>query len=107
MEELNSTETQVMDNVLLTKEFNVATDIVFNLKNKLTKQDVILISAILKFKNPFRMIDVETVMKDLNICKGVAYKLFQREDFPSINIGKNKQVMVISYILWKMDKKGW
>lgn len=107
MAELNNADTQVIDNVLLTKEFNVATDVVFNLQNKLTKQDVILISSILKFKNPFRMIGVETVMKDLNICKGVAYKLFQRDDFPSINIGKSKQVMIISYILWKMDKKGW
>lgn len=106
MEELNNTNTQVIDNVLLTKEFNVATDVVFNLKSKLTKQDVILISSLLKFKNPFRMIGVETVMKDLNICKGVAYKWFQRDDFPSINMGKSKQVMIISYILGEMDKKG-
>lgn len=52
------------------------------------------------------MIGVETVMKDLNICKGVPYKCFQRDDFPSINMGKSKQVMIISYILWEMDKNG-
>lgn len=67
---------------------------------------MILISSLLKFKNPFRMIGVETVMKDLNICKGVPYKCFQRDDFPSINMGKSKQVMIISYILWEMDKNG-
>lgn len=86
---------------------DISKEIIINLNNKLTDKDIIIISAISKLKNPFRMIGVETVMKDLNICKGVAYKIFQREDFPSVNIGKTKQVMLISYLLWKIDKKEW
>ena len=51
------------------------------------------------------MLTVKDVMKDLNICETVAYKTFKREDFPSINVGKNNQVMLISYLLWKMSKR--
>lgn len=72
---------------------------------KLTIGDYMAIESIRKIKNPFAMIDVETVMKDLNICKSVAYKLFQREDFPSINIGKSNQVMLLAYMIWKMNKR--
>ena len=86
---------------------NLSKEIIINLNNKLTDKDIIIVSAISKLKNPFRMIGVETVMKDLNICRGVAYKIFQREDFPSMNVGKTKQVMLISYLLWKIDKKEW
>lgn len=86
---------------------DLSKEIIINLNNKLTDKDIIIVSAISKLKNPFRMIGVETIMKDLNICKGVAYKIFQRKDFPSINIGKTKQVMLISYLLWKIDKKEW
>ena len=78
-----------------------------NVQNELTNKDVLLLSSINRLKNPFRMIGVETVMKDLNICRGVAYKIFQREDFPSINVGKTKQIMLVSYILWKMTRKEW
>ena len=74
---------------------NLSKEIIINLNNKLTDKDIIIVSAISKLKNPFRMIGVETVMKDLNICRGVAYKIFQREDFPSMNVGKTKQVMLI------------
>lgn len=86
---------------------DLSKEIIINLNNKLTDKDIIIVSAISKLKNPFRMIGVETVMKDLNICRGVAYKIFQREDFPSMNVGKTKQVMLISYLLWKIDKKEW
>ena len=99
MEEL--VQIRDIDSTELSKE------IIINLNNKLTDKDIIIVSAISKLKNPFRMIGVETVMKDLNICRGVAYKIFQREDFPSMNVGKTKQVMLISYLLWKIDKKEW
>ena len=51
------------------------------------------------------MLTVENVMKDLNICETVAYKTFKRPDFPSINVGKNNQVMLLAYLLWKMEKR--
>ena len=67
--------------------------------------DYMAIESIRKIKNPFRMIGVDIVMKDLNICKTVAYKLFQREDFPAVNIGKSNQIMILAYMIWKMNRR--
>lgn len=80
-------------------------EIIINLNNKLTDKDIIIISSISKLKNPFKMIGVEAVMKDLNICRTIAYRLFKREDFPSITIGKSNQIMLISYLMWKLNKR--
>jgi hypothetical protein len=106
MEEINNATTQILNdrqenNVIDTEEKRL--EIKYN--QKLTPMDYMAIESIRKLKNPFRMIGVNTVMKDLNICKTVAYKLFQREDFPSINIGKSNQVMVLAYMIWKMEKR--
>lgn len=77
-----------------------------DLKNcNLNKECLILIECIRKIKNPFRMIGVKDVMRDLNICETIAYKTFKRDDFPSINIGKTNQVMLIAYLIWKMNKR--
>lgn len=82
-------------------------EITLDLHKDLSTKDILLLSSINKLKNPFEMIGTEYIMKDLNICRGVVYKLFQRPDFPTLNIGKAKQVMLISYIIWKMDRKDW
>ena len=100
MQEMSNIVTQVLDEIN-TEEKNIE----INYNQKLTPIDYMAIESIRKIKNPFKMIDVNTVMKDLNICKTVAYKLFQREDFPSINIGKNNQVMILPYMIWKMNKR--
>ena len=100
MQEMSNIATQVLDEIN-TEEKNIE----INYNQKLTPIDYMAIESIRKIKNPFKMIDVNTVMKDLNICKTVAYKLFQREDFPSINIGKNKQIMILPYMIWKMKKR--
>lgn len=100
MQEMSNIATQVLDEIN-TEEKNIE----INYNQKLTPIDYMAIESIRKIKNPFKMIDVNTVMKDLNICKTVAYKLFQREDFPSINIGKNNQVMILPYMIWKMNKR--
>ena len=97
MEEL--VQIRDIDSAELSKE------IIINLNNKLTDKDIIIISSISKLKNPFKMIGVETVMKDLNICRTIAYRLFKREDFPSITIGKSNQIMLISYLMWKLNKR--
>ena len=31
--------------------------------------------------------------------------VFQREDFPSLNIGKRKKVNILAYWLWKMERR--
>lgn len=76
-----------------------------NVTKPLLPEDFMAIESIKRIKNPFAMIGVETVMKDLHICKSIAYRLFQREDFPSINIGKSNQIMILAYMIWKMKKQ--
>ena len=83
------------------KEINALLD------KELDEKEKVILSSMNRLKNPFKMVTIEYVMNDLNICRNVAYKLFQKDDFPSINIGKNKQVMLVSYIIWKMNKRGW
>ena len=56
--------------------------------------------------NPFKMLSVHEVSKDLNIGINQAYDLFKQDDFPTINIGKRKVITLASYLLWKMSKKG-
>lgn len=75
------------------------------LENEITPEHQAIIESIKKIKNPFRMLTVQDIMRDLNICETVAYRTFKREDFPSINIGKTNQVMLISYLVWKMKKR--
>lgn len=63
------------------------------------------IQSIKRLKNPFKMLSVKDVMQDLNICETIAYRTFKRADFPSINIGKSNQVMLVAYLIWKMRKR--
>lgn len=107
MEEIDKINNQMITEIRDIKPNDATAKIILNVQNELTNKDVLLLSSINRLKNPFRMIGVETVMKDLNICRGVAYKIFQRDDFPSINVGKTKQIMLVSYILWKMTRKEW
>ena len=100
MEELEKIETQVIEKIdTEDKKINI------NLQKPLTIEELMAIEIIKRLKNPFMMIDVVTVMKDLHICKSIAYRLFQRADFPSINIGKNNQIMLLPYMIWKMQKR--
>lgn len=74
-------------------------------KDEITPEQRAIIESIKMIKNPFRMLTVQDIMKDLNICETIAYRTFKRSDFPSINIGKNNQIMLISYLVWKMQKR--
>ena len=78
-----------------------------NLNNKIIDeiQNTEMKNIIRRVKNPFRMLGVKDVMRDLKICETIAYKTFKRDDFPSINIGKSNQVMLLSYLIWKMNKR--
>ena len=69
-----------------------------------TFDEQMAIECVKKIKYPFRMLTVEHVMKDLDICRSIAYKLFQSENFPSKKIGKNHQVCLIAYLIWKVKK---
>lgn len=76
-----------------------------NLPSPLTPEQLMAIQSIKRLKNPFKMLGVKDVMRDLNICETIAYRTFKRNDFPSINIGKSNQVMLLSYLIWKMSKR--
>ncbi|MCI8309934.1 MAG: hypothetical protein HFJ45_07180 [Clostridia bacterium] len=75
------------------------------IEDEVTPEQRAIMECVKRLKNPFKMLCVQDVMKDLNICETVAYKTFKRPDFPSINVGKNNQVMLIAYLMWKMQKR--
>ena len=67
-------------------------------------KEKIVVNYLNKLKNPFVMLSVSDVSKDLHIGINQAYDLFKQEDFPTISIGKRKTVNLASYLLWKMNK---
>jgi|MucameStandDraft_1065616.scaffolds.fasta_scaffold05413_8 hypothetical protein len=101
MEELNDITTKVVNEIQNTEMKNV----VIETKEVLTPEQRMAIDTIRRVKNPFRMLSVKDIMRDLNICETIAYKTFRRDDFPSINIGKSNQVMLLAYLIWKMTKR--
>lgn len=80
-------------------------NIVIETKEILTPEQRMAIDTIRRVKNPFRMINVKNVMNDLDVCETIAYRIFRRNDFPSINIGKSNQIMLLPYLIWKMSKR--
>lgn len=80
-----------------------------NLQTTDTKENLreqIVINYLNKTSNPFSILSVQDVSKDLHIGINQAYDLFKQKDFPSINIGKRKVITLATYLLWKMNKKG-
>ena len=68
-------------------------------------QEQIVMNYLNKLKNPFTMLSVADVSKDLHIGINQAYELFKQNDFPTTQIGKRKAVTLAAYLLWKMKKK--
>ncbi len=101
MEELSNITNQVVNEIQNTETKNI----IIETKEILTPEQRMAIDTIRRVKNPFIMIGVKEVMKDLNVCETIAYRIFKRNDFPSINIGKSNQIMLISYLIWKMSKR--
>ena len=73
-------------------------------KEKLSNKELMVVYALQKIKHPYRNLTVNDVSKDLGIGINSAYDLFKRDDFPSIEIGKQKTVTLLAYLLWKMEK---
>ena len=101
MEEINNLTNQVMSEIQDTETKNI----VIETKEVLTPEQRMAIDTIRRVKNPFKMLTVKDIMNDLGICESIAYKTFRREDFPSINVGKSNQIMLLSYLIWKMSKR--
>ena len=58
-----------------------------------TFEEQMAIECIKKINNPFRMLGVKTVMKDLKVCKTVAYSIFKSDDFPTPEDPRNTIVL--------------
>lgn len=100
MNEIDNISTKVVNEIdTEEKKINI------NLPAPLTAEQLMTIQSIKRLKNPFKMLSVKDVMQDLNICETIAYRTFKRADFPSINIGKSNQVMLVAYLIWKMSKR--
>lgn len=78
---------------------------VIDAEEKENLNEKIVINYLNKLKNPFVMLSVSDVSKDLHIGINQAYDLFKQKDFPTTSIGKRKTVTLASYLLWKMNKK--
>ncbi len=101
MEELNNLSKNLINEIQNTKTKNI----IIETKEFLTPQERMAMDTIRRVENPFRMIGVKDVMNDLNVCETIAYRIFKRNDFPSINIGKSNQIMLLPYLIWKMNKR--
>ena len=76
-----------------------------NENKKYTQEELMIIEAIKKIRNPFIDLSVQDVAKDLKIGENMAYTIFKRDDFPSVNIGRCWKISLISYLLWKTQKR--
>ena len=76
-----------------------------NENKKYTQEELMIIEAIKKIRNPFINLTVQDVAKDLKIGENMAYTIFKRDDFPSVNIGRCWKISLISYLLWKTQKR--
>lgn len=72
----------------------------------LTMEEKIVMEIIKNYKNPFELLTVKDVSNDLHIGINQAYELFKQKDFPVITIGKKKRIILMTYLLWKINRKG-
>lgn len=88
-------------------EMNENIEVINQTKDKFnTIEEKLLIEIIKNYKNPFELLTAKNISEDLHIGINQAYELFKQSDFPAINIGKKKRITLVSYLLWKINKKG-
>lgn len=85
---------------------NINTSNLIDTKENKNLNEQVVINYLNRITNPFAILSVQDVSKDLHIGINQAYDLFKQNDFPAINIGKRKVITLASYLLWKMNKKG-
>ena len=84
---------------------NITQTTLIDTEEKKNINEQIIMNYLNKLKNPFAILTVSDISKDLHIGINQAYDLFKQKDFPTINIGKRKVVTLAAYLLWKMNKK--
>ncbi len=76
-------------------------------KDKTLNIEELLIKELINnIKNPFELLTVKDISNDLHIGINQAYELFRQNDFPKITIGKKKRIVLVTYLLWKLNKNG-
>lgn len=84
---------------------NIEDNILIDTKENYSFNELFAKTAIDKLETPFKTLSVKDVAKDLNIGKNATYKIFKRDDFPSVNIGQSWHITLISYTIWKMSRR--
>lgn len=97
---INNITQEIADEI---KDTNVK-NIVIETKQELTAGDRMAIESIRRVRNPFRMLTVQDIANDLKVCEITVYKLFKNENFPAIKVGKGYMVMLLPYLIWKMNR---
>lgn len=101
----------MQDNVIYSKELinNPQTKEIEYEPLDISKRDMdnrLFVLLLEKYKiNPFSNLSVKDVAKDLGMNQNSANQLFKRKDFPSLNFTKPKQICVLSYYLWKLERR--
>lgn len=85
---------------------NINTSNLIDTKENKNSNEQVVINYLNRITNPFAILSVQDVSKDLHIGINQAYDLFKQNDFPTICIGKRKTVTLAAYLLWKMNSKG-
>ena len=85
---------------------NINTSNLIDTKENKNSNEQVVINYLNRITNPFAILSVQDVSKDLHIGTNQAYDLFKQNDFPTICIGKRKTVTLAAYLLWKMSTKG-
>lgn len=89
---------------MLDNEQELTTQVLTKENHNYTTKEIMIINTMKRIKNPYKNLTVTDIAKDLNIGINKAYEIFKRHDFPSIEIGKQKTVTLLAYLLWKMEK---
>ena len=98
-ENLDNSKEQLIKNVELLNDS-------INRNSKEIDMNKLIVLLIAKYNiNPFANMKVKDVAKDLGMNQNNANDLFRRKDFPAITFTKPKQICLLSYILWKMERR--
>ena len=73
-------------------------------ENKISEEFIKVLLSNMK-QDPFEMMTVNDVAKDLGMGVNTVNSIFKRDDFPTINLGKRKIVTRLAYYLWKMKRR--
>ena len=73
-----------------------------NEKRTLSAEEQVIIESVKRVKDPFKMLKIEDVAKDLGISFSTAYKMFRQKDFPAIKVGSSRRVAYAAYMAWKV-----